>query len=319
MRGYRAPALACRWANSLPVIHDLNAKATSVKPTYVGSLFSPITWRWPSNLRLHPVVWAFALVVAVMSWVYLPEGGNDWRNDIGPSARQWWPAPWQEGLPLLPWAAMVLSPLGGLPDRLATALTNGASVIILALVVRYFGGHDWIAVVLLVTPSGYWLFKNGQTDCLILGGLLFFNGLDPLILVLKPQVAIGAIISRLRRAGNDGIGYLSPLVIVVILSLVVWWAWPLGLLKYAPILIPSEWNSSAWPYSIPIGLSLLWYAWKTGDDRWGVAASPLLFPYVNLPSYLGLLAILAARWPRWTIVILVVVYLVFGLIFIASR
>ena len=46
---------------------------------------------------------------------------------------------------------------------------------------------------------------------------------------------------------------------------------------------------------------LLWFAWRRGDDGLGVVATPLLFPYVNAPSYLGLLAVVAARQPRWLI------------------
>lgn len=112
------------------------------------------------RFRIHPVVIIFAIIVAVGSWIQLPEGGFDWRNDIGPGARHWWPAPWEEGLILAPWGAMLLSPLGCLPDRLATALTNGLSVIIIALVARKFDGPDWIAIPILLSPPGYWLFKK---------------------------------------------------------------------------------------------------------------------------------------------------------------
>lgn len=264
-------------------------------------------------LRLHPAVWAFAVLVAIASWVYLPEGGNDWHNDIGPAARNWWPAPWEEGLPLLPWAAMLLSPLGGLPDRIATAFTNSASVVILAMVMRSLGGKDWIAIFLLATPSGYWLFRNGQTDCLILGGLLLFNGLDPLILILKPQVAAGAIVPRLGRASEYKANYLVPLAVVGTLSLLIWPGWPQALLTYAPRLITGYWNSSLWPIGFPIGALLLWHAWRTGNDNWGVAASPLLLPYVNFPSYLGLMAAFAARWPRRTILLCAGNYLLYFL------
>ncbi len=92
---------------------------------------------------LHPGVWLFAAAIFVGSFFIFPEGGFDWRNDIGPGIRHWWTNPWEEGLILAPWGAMILSPLGALPDRIATALTNGLSVIILALVARKLGGPDW--------------------------------------------------------------------------------------------------------------------------------------------------------------------------------
>jgi hypothetical protein len=257
----------------------------------------------------------FALIVAVASWLWLPLGGRDWHNDIGPGARRWWPDPWTEGLPLAPWAALILSPLGGIPDRVATAFTNGLSVIILALVAKRFNGPDWIAIPILISPPGWWLFTNGQTEWLMLSGLLMFNGLDILLVVLKPQVAVGVIVPRVRRAGARWFVYLAPALLFGLASFIIWPGWPLRILEFAPILIKGEWNSALWPWGLPVGLFLLWQAWRTGEDRWGIAASPFLFPYVNMPSYLGLLIVLAARWPRWTLGVWVAMWL-FGFLLI---
>jgi hypothetical protein len=110
--------------------------------------FSPIKpealkLKWP---RLSPLAWIFAGVVLFGSWFLFPEGGFDWRNDIGPGTRHWWPAPWEHGLILAPWGAALLSPLWGLPHQIATALTNGMSVLVFALVARKLGGPDWIGI-----------------------------------------------------------------------------------------------------------------------------------------------------------------------------
>jgi hypothetical protein len=281
-------------------------------PSGPRSSFEPVLWRWPANLRLHPAVWLMTLGVMLASWIWLPEGGFDWRRDIGPAARQWWPTPWRagvNGLPLMPWAALLLSPLGGLPDRVATTVTNGLSVIVVALSLRRFGGPDWMALPVLATPIGYWLFRNGQTEWLMLTGLLFYNGLDVLVLILKPQVAAGVIVSRLRRAGAHWLAYLLPALIMGVVSLIIWPGWPVGILNFAPVLLSGEWNSSLWPWSMVVGLGCLWRAWQTGDDRWGVVATPFMFPYVNLPSYVGVLIVLAARWPKWFLLVWGLVWL----------
>ena len=266
--------------------------------------FSPITLetlklKWP---RLSPLVWIFAGVILVGSWFLFPDGGFDWRNDIGPGARHWWPAPWDHGLILAPWGATLLSPLGGLPDRIATALTNGMSVLVFALVARKLGGPDWIAIPVLISPPGYWLFYNGQTEWLILIGLLFFNGLDIAFLMLKPQIALGAVVARLRRASDQWKHYLLPSFLLFLCSLIVWPMWPLKILEAAPTLTAGSWNSALWPWGIPVGIFLLWYSWKYADERWGIAATPFLFPYINLPNYLGLMIALAARWPKWALI-----------------
>ena len=255
-------------------------------------------WRRVARAAPSPLVLVCALAVIGASYVWLPNGGLDWSHDIGPSVRAWFPAPWLKGLPLLPWAALLLSPLGALPDRVATALVNGASVIALAVTIRKMGGRDWMAIPLLVSPFGIYMFGNGQTDCLILAGVTLSGGLDLLIVILKPQVALGVMMPRLRRADRHWWAYLAPLAIVLGLSLLVWPGWPQGIAAYAPVLLPGWWNWSIWPWGVPVGLFLLWRAWRTGDDRLGVAATPLLSPYLTAPSYLGLLAALASRWPQ---------------------
>jgi hypothetical protein len=143
--------------------------------------------------------------------------------------------------------------------------------------------------------------NNGQTDALILAGLLLVNGFDLLILIIKPQVAFGVIISRVRRAGRAWPVYLAPPAIGGVVSLIIWPAWPLELAKFGSVLIPTSWNSSLWPYSVPVGMVLLVLAWCRGSDSLAIIATPLLFPYINAPSYLGLLAVFAARQPRWLV------------------
>jgi|SRR5579859_1250726 len=259
---------------------------------------APLDWRRVARAAPGPVVIICALAMMVGSYLWLPAGGLDWRHDIAPAARSWFSAPWLKGLPLLPWAGLLLSPLGALPDRIATALVNGVSVIALGLVVRAMGGRDWMAIPLLASPFGYYMFGNGQTDCLVLAGLLLTNGLDLLVLILKPQVAFAVVVSRVRRAGPRWPVYLAPLAVVLALSLVVWPGWPWGLAAYAPVLLPGWWNWSIWPWGLPVAAFLLWRAWRTRDDRLGVAATPLLSPYLTAPSYLGLLAALAAWRPQ---------------------
>jgi hypothetical protein len=276
-------------------------------------VFSPIGWRWPEALRFGPVVWIVAGVVGVVSWVGLPVGGNDWREFFGVAARTWWPDPWAGvgDFPYVPWTGLLLSPLGGIPDRAATTLVNIAAVIVCAGVARRLKGPDWIVAPVLISPPGFWMFRNGQMEWLSLMGLLMFNGLDLLLLAIKPQVGLGVLIPRLKRARGQWIRYLAPSVIVGAASLVIWLAWPLRALPDpTPDWVQANWNWSIWPWGVPVAIFLLWRAWKTGEDWLGVVASPLLSPYVNMPNYLGMMLALAARWPRVALGIWIVMWLV---------
>ncbi len=272
--------------------------------------FSPIQWRWPDKLRLPPLIWLFALLVAVGSWIWLPDGGHDWVAGGALAATHWWPTPWLYNFPLSPWGALLLSPLGGLPVRLETALNNGVTVIILAMVARQLGGPAWITLPILISPAGYFLFHNGQFDWLMLLAILMFNGLDLVILAVKPQVAFFIIVPRLRRARTRWLAYLTPLIVVSLASLIIWPLWPVGVLNLAREVNMCPCNGATWPWGVPIGLGFLWYAWRTEDDRWGIAATPFLVPYINIYSYVGMFVALGARWPRILLLMWVLMWLV---------
>lgn len=209
---------------------------------------------------------------------------------------------------------MLLSPLGGLPDRVASGLVNGASVIALALVARQLGGPAWVIVPILFSPIGFWLFSNSQVDALVLLGVVLFNGWEVPWLLIKPQVAIGLVIPRLRRIGpgRAWLEYLAPAIGVGAASLVIWPAWVVAAWRLAPMMVGANWNANGkvWPWSLVLAVILLGVAWRTGEDWLGVVASPLLFPYANIVNYLGLLVALAARWPRWVLVVWGLMWLV---------
>lgn len=242
--------------------------------------------------------------MGVISWIWLPNGGLDWREFFGIAARHWWPDPWAylQNFPYVPWTGLILSPLGGVPDRLATAIVNALAVVVFAWLAQRLGGPDWVAIIVLVSPPGFWMFRNGQMEWLALFGLLLFDGTDWLWLAIKPQLTIGLLVPRLKRTRGQWIRYLAPIVIAGILSLLIWPGWPLRAWpEVSPHWLTANWNWSIWPWGVPIALFLLWLAWRRGEDWLGLVASPLLSPYVNMPNYLGLMVALAARWPRWAL------------------
>jgi hypothetical protein len=67
--------------------------------------------------------------------------------------------------------------------------------------------------------------------------------------------------------------------------------------RYSGYALNGFWNDSIWPWSVPVGLYFLWKSWQTKADEWALVASPLLFPYVNITTWIVLLVVLAARHP----------------------
>src|SRR3989304_1986182 len=242
----------------------------------------------------------FALIVFIASLLLLPHGGSDWYATFMPAARHGWSAPWEHGVPSPPYAALMLYPVALLPSCWGTALVNGLSVLVLARLAGRGGGAEWVILLVLASPVGACLFLCGQIDVLILAGVLLPESLGALVYTLKPQVGLWIVVARWKRLLG------RPLVIMGIaglVSLLIWGWWPGQMMDFAAMLIPAVWNASLWPYLAPMGVWCVWRAWRTQDERYGIMASPLLFPYVSIQSYVGLLTIVAVRWPRWAVLV----------------
>jgi len=255
----------------------------------------------------------FAFLVGVISWFGMQSGGLDMRDDILPSLINWL-APWKEGTPLFPWAVIMLMPFRFFTPRMATAVMNAVSVILLSMIIRRYKGNMLLSIPLLFSPMGYGLIFNGQTDVLVLAGLLLPPGMD-LLLFWKPQVTLHAFWNRARRSLKV---YLVSGGILMIVSFLVWGFWPKEIYLFGrDNLLSGWWNKSLWPYSIPVGALLVYYSIKKRDEMYGVMASPLLFPYVNAPSYIGMVAMIACKWPRvfWGCFFVYWIYVLIVLIF----
>jgi len=102
----------------------------------------------------------------------------------------------------------------------------------------------------------------------------------------------------------------APFTAVVTLSALIWGAfWTEG-----AQLPHTSWNSSGWPYTIPVGLLLLLGGIAASQPVWALAASPLLAPYAALYSFTPLVLALA-RYPKilalvvilqWAVILLTV-------------
>lgn len=240
------------------------------------------------------IVFAFSILVGWLSWHVFPDGGLDMRDDILDSLIHW-RVPWEEGTPLLPWFTLILFPLRYFSARLATALINAGSVILTAFLLRRYKGNALLTLPITISPVGYWLFSTGQTDALILAGVFLPAGLD-LLLFWKPQVIAHSLWVRARGNFATYVFVGSGLFIV---SLFLWPGWVNGIFFFGKDrLLDGWWNKSFWPYGIPLGFYFVYLSIKKIDESYGILASPLLFPYVNGPSYLGVLIVIASKWPK---------------------
>lgn len=251
------------------------------------------------------VIAGFSLAIGMVSWMLLPNGGLDMREDILPSLWNW-RYPWEEGMPLFPWAILVLMPLRILSPQGATALINGLSTLLVALLIKRFGGDILFTIPIMLSPIGYRLLTTGQTDAIVAAAILLPAGFD-LLLFWKPQVLLHIFWIRVFEHPKT---YFISGIALLAASFVVWGFWLEDVWEFGRTqLIDGWWNFSLWPYGIPVGLLMIYLSFKKKDAGYGLIASPLLFPYVNGPSYIGLLAVAAAKWPRFFSALFLILFL----------
>lgn len=242
--------------------------------------------RWPL-LALA----AAALYLAVYQLPYF----WDWDNHFYPAA-----AAWDYRLYNPPWLLAILKPFTMLPTHAAGAFWVTCSL--LAIVYScYKLGADRLGIFLaLTTPASWFLITLGQLEALLLLGLVIERRpWDVLLLAIKPQVIGTAILFRLRDYDRRALAYLAAFLL---LSLGVWPGWPGEMLGrwwrggefggYKPL------SLAIFPYGIPAGVALLWYAWRRQNAGLGALSSFFFVPYFGPGSHIVYVVLLLAKGPR---------------------
>ncbi len=106
------------------------------------------------------------------------------------------------------------------------------------------------------------------------------------LVFLKPQVSIVLMILWIKPKKWL---VLLPVLTLGVLMLLAWYR--------LPNLSGVNWSASIWPYGIPIGLALAWFAWKREDVFLALAASIFLSPYVAIQSWVFVLLPLTRK--KW--------------------
>ena len=233
----------------------------------------------------------FGCSVFLLSFIYA--GGVDWNGTFS-GLPQHWRDPFE--LPFYtnaPWTLFLL-PHAWLPPAWSNAVNLVLNMAVLILVIWRYGG-GWVALVLTFTsPAMLDLARTNNIDWIPLLAFLVppESGLGLPLLAVKPQVLGGAGLIWLKKGGLKS---LVPGLILLGLSFVVWGWWP-GRAKLPDAV--NLWNFSPWPFAIPLGLYLLYRAFRTSDEILAAGATPFLSPYFAPYSLAGLIALLACKYQR---------------------
>jgi len=174
------------------------------------------------------------------------------------------------------------------------------------------GGNRWSVLLALTSAPFLSLLVNGNMDWLPMAAFLLPAEWGLAVLLSKPQVGLLAGLVWFRRAKRK-ILLLLPAAGLVLLSFAVWGWWVPHMFGQAGPggRAVGPWNVSPFPWLVPVGLALLYFAWKRDDELLAVTATLCLVPYFAVYSFTAFFAMFAARSPRRALLAWVVLWIFF--------
>lgn len=190
-------------------------------------------------------------------------------------------------------------------------LTTG---LLAGLIYKYNG--NWRTLLLVMTC--YIMFHvtiELNIDWIVYIGLLLPPVWSVPFLAAKPQLAYSVVLSFSRR---DFVRFLIVGLILLLATFVVWKAWPLQMLDAVRTTVSgASWNIALinliTPYvAIPVGLWLAWRGFRRRDPVICTLAGFFFIPYSGFYSYILPFTLAALRFPRWVIMVYIVLWFMFG-------
>lgn len=220
-----------------------------------------------------------------------------------------------------PWAAVLLLPFSILPFYLAVLLQAGLYLALLTLIIFKFGGNFTAALIMMTSFIALDSVMEINLEWLICIGLLVPPAWSSPFLLIKPQDALGVMMSYKRR---DFVRIILLSLVVVLISLIIWRDWPLLAWKAIQAnVIGQSYNIAPmallpWFISLAIGLVLAWRAFRQKDAPLALLAWIFFVPYIPLYSLTIPFAALTVRFQRLALIVSMVMWIIYGGVILIS-
>src|SRR5271157_2624285 len=224
----------------------------------------------------------------MIDWYILSQVSSAWKN------------PYQiTGFVSPPYITAFLA-YAWLPLLWSNAINMLISIIVLGIANwKYKGG--WIGLLLIFTSFEFLqLLGKNNIDWIPLLGVMLPPQLGIIMLSVQPQTLAGVGLIWLKEHGPK---IFIPFAILITVSLAIWHGWPIEWIKSMQGIQKSAWNASLFPWSIPLGLFMLYKAWKSNDEILAAMATGCFAPYFGIYSLSPVIAIAGKKY-RWVAILL---------------
>jgi hypothetical protein len=217
---------------------------------------------------------------------------DDWTVFFMPAARSMMQghSPYGAGYYNAPWGLLLLVPLTFLPYEAGRFIFLLLSLVGFAYIARQLTTSMLSIFLFMTSVSVIFCLDAGNLDWL---PMLAFVTPAPFALIfaaIKPQVGAGIAVYWFIESWRQGGVWLVfknflPVSLLLIASFVFYGFWPASFFALSGI----RWNFSIFPYTVPIGLFLLWRSIIQRDPRISMPAGILISPYFTMISIASLL------------------------------
>lgn len=192
-----------------------------------------------------------------------------------------------------PWIIPILALFALPPMQIAWSVYSLCSLVGHGLAFKNLGASPGEINPLILSAWVVSGLSHGNVDWLVLLGATFPPIIGIWLVTIKPQIgAVLVVLWAYRAYRSNGslslIWLLSPIVGIGLL------AYSFG--YYQPFQIESlVWNTSLYPWLIPVGVFFAVLAFNKNSDHWALASAPMLSPYVAFYSWITVLLPLIGR------------------------
>jgi hypothetical protein len=276
--------------------------------TFINGTIAPVKINLKNAIALFIII--VVLVVVIYAISILSPKGVDWRIAYYPAARACLSghSPYYKGSLLENpiWSCLLLAPFALFPEAISRAMFLVVSV---AAYYAAFASVDvprkWIFL-LFLSPQILYGLNLGAIDPLILSAPAFPPVIGFVLALTKPQIGIGyavfLLVEWIRARDFRSLFYALTLSGVGIL-LSFWLGMP-----FSGRLISAPWNTSLFPYSLPISAVLLFISLRNRDKGLSFIASPLASPYVGFYSWAVLYML---KKPKYILTVFILSWVVY--------
>ncbi len=182
-----------------------------------------------------------------------------------------------------PWGLLPLLPLALFPVEVGRALVMLTGLFVFAITSYRLGAKPVTMALFLLSPPVVHTILNANIEWLPILGFVLPPPIGLFFITIKPQTGFAVGIFWFFDSWRKGgvrlvIRNFAPITIAFLFSFLFFGLWPLGM--FDVIGYGTDFNSSLWPISIPVGLVLLVTSIQKRKIEYAMPASPCLSPYV---------------------------------------